>query len=137
MNERQKQLLIIGVIVVIALILFMRSNNNSTTVVNSGGDNVSLPQVNTPNIIIEGRQPFVLPNFGVSNSANSLSAIGACCADCRPQTNTSSFKSNTGSGITFVTNMGNSGPNVYNYIQQAPPQQPVWFKSQVIMRARG
>lgn len=132
MTENQKRLAIVGVVIIVALILFMRNSGSNATTVISGNELPSASNLQSPTIVIKERQPFVLPNFSGGASNNSLSAIGACCADCRPQT--SSFRNApSGNGITFVTNRGNSGPNVYNYYQQ-PVTLP---RSTVSMIMRG
>jgi len=116
MNEKTKRIAIIVGVIVVALLLFMRNSNNSSSVITSG----EIPATNdlqAPIINISGRTPFVIPDFADYNSAKTLSAIGACCADCRPQSGNLP-RAVTGSGITFITNRGNSGPNVYNYYKQ-------------------
>lgn len=125
MSENQKRLLIIGVVIIVALILFMRGNNSSVTNV-SNGEEIPLQNVSAPTINISGREPFVLPNFAPYNPANTLSAIGACCADCSNRGNTQSYRENGGPRYSFVTNMGNAGPNVFNYINFPVSQQPVY-----------
>jgi hypothetical protein len=125
MTENQKRLAIVGVVIIVALFFFMRGNDsNATTVVNEGSI-IAGGGVESPSITIGARRPFVLPNFSGFASNNSLSAIGACCADCRPQT--TSFRRDTSSGITFVTNRGDNGPNIYNYYTPAPYMPPSYI----------
>ena len=132
MSENQKRLLIIGFVVIVALILFMRGNNSTVTNV-SNGEEIPLQNVSAPAINISGRAPFVLPNLGDFNSATNLSAIGACCADCSNRGNSQSYRESGGPRYTFVTNMGNRGPNVFNYINLPESQRPVM----TIVRQRG
>lgn len=132
MSENQKRLLIIGGVIIAALIFLMRGNNSAATVV-SNGEEIPLQNVSAPTINISGRAPFILPNLAPYNPANTLSAIGACCADCSNRGNTQSYRDNGGPSYTFVTNMGNAGPNVYNYVNIAASQQPMYG----IVRQRG
>lgn len=125
MSENQKRLLIIAVVTIIALILFMRNGGSSITNV-SNSEGLPLNNIDSPTIVIEGRAPFILPDFGIGASSNELSAIGACCADCSARSSTPTYRANSGPQITFVTNQANRGPNVYNYFELAS-SQPVGF----------
>lgn len=116
MNEKQKRIAIIIAVIVMAIILFMRSSKGEASqVVNDNGE-VALDNVSLPGVYIPERRSFTLPAFNVGNSARDLSAIGACCADCRPSSGRQSFIMPS-SGNTFVTNLGNAGANVFNYYQ--------------------
>lgn len=133
MTENQKRIAIVVVVLIVALLLFMRGGNANAgnTVVNNGGlvefGDVASPNLSAPSFTFNPREPFVLPDFGTN--PNNLSAIGACCADCSPRTATPSYRAPT-PGITFITNRGNSGPNVFVYqqpVSPAPKPIPVTF----------
>lgn len=128
MTENQKRIAIVIVVIIIALILFMRGGSNNVTSINNSG-NIPLSELQGGSINIAGRNPFVLPDFGSGASNNNLSAIGACCANCR-DTGTRQVNRSAGPRINFVTNMGNvDRSNTVNYY--TPIQQPQFINRRI------
>lgn len=123
MTERQKRIAIILAVIVIALLLLLTSKGGATTVVRNSGDMPELTNLSSPNIVINGRRPFILPDFA-SRGGNDFSVIGACCADCRPARQ--SFRGEAPPQYLFVTNMANRGPTIYNNVTTvAQPPKPM------------
>lgn len=115
-DEDKKRIVIVGGIIIIAAIILMLMGKNSATVVQRGG---AIPSTaNSFGDVIVNRQPFTIPDLGVIRGSDSLSAIGACCADCRPSNAPKSYTSFPSTTIVF--NEGDKGPNIFNYYTPTP-----------------
>lgn len=135
MTENQKRIAIIAFVFIVILLLFV-GGGNTRNIVNNGGAMPGLDLGQGPNINFGDRQrlvlpddrgvntvtrfPFVLPNLGTRNASNDLSAIGACCADCSGRSQLHAYVPAT-RGVTFVTNEGNKGPNIFNFFSPSAP----------------
>jgi hypothetical protein len=111
MTEKQKKIaIVIGVVVIAVIILFSRKGASGNTIVNQQGlspINVTIPGFNIPE-----RSPFAINIPGLPSAAPyDYNAISPCMCN----GSSLSAPSNTGLSITFVTNEGSAGPNVYNY----------------------
>lgn len=111
MNERQKKLALIAGTIVIALILLLSSRKaTGTTIVNqqqAPGITVSIPGMNIP-----VRTPFAVNIPGLpSFTPYQYSAVSPCMCNGSEISNSNAYN---GPLVEFVTNQGNSGPNIYN-----------------------
>ena len=111
MTEKQKKIAIIVSVIALALLLLLSSKKASgTTIVNqeqAPAIDVTIPSMNIPE-----RSPFAIVLPGLPDfTPYQYSAISPCmcngAAVSQPQNNSPL--------ITYVTNMGNQGPNIYNY----------------------
>jgi hypothetical protein len=115
MTDRDKKIAaLVGLFVIILLLLLWR--RPVATVASAGGD-VQLGNVSFGGVsyIPGSYPPILLPSFG--DDDYSLSAIGACCADCSTQ-----GPAVLRQGPTFVYNEAARGNNVYVYIPPKPPK---------------
>lgn len=109
MTEKQKQIaIVIGVVVIAVIILFSRKGAAGQTIVNQQGlspINVTIPGFNIPL-----RSPIAINIPGLpSASPYDYNAISPCMCN-----GSATVSAPSGPSITFITNEGNSGPNVYN-----------------------
>jgi hypothetical protein len=128
MTEKDKRAaIIIGVgIIAILLFLFWRGRGGllstaGNTVVN--GAPFSLPAVGGISLgpIYYGDDGFTYTIPGLDLSGPDLSMIGACCSDCMQGGDNGAYDPySPNGGPSYVYNMGDSGPTVYNYYQEAP-----------------
>lgn len=116
MTEKQKKIALITGTVIIALIILLWSRKAAGNTIINKSDmapiNVSIPSMNIPE-----RSPFAINIPGLpSFSPYQFSAISPCMCNGAAQT-TSAYQ---GPLVTFVTNQGSSGPNIYNYSSVQP-----------------
>jgi hypothetical protein len=110
MTEKQKKIaLVIGTVVIAVIILLWSRRASGSTIINKEGMapiNVSIPSLNLP-----PRTPFAINIPGLpAFTPYQFSAISPCMCNGAA----TSLPSDSGFSITFVTNEGNSGPNIYN-----------------------
>jgi hypothetical protein len=116
MTEKQKKLAIIVGVIVIALLLLM-SRKPGTTIVNQKG--LDPTQVSLPSNDMPIRSPFIINIPGLpSYTPYQYSAVSPCMCNGAATT----LGAYQGPLVTFVTNQGNSGPNIYNYTPPPPPK---------------
>jgi hypothetical protein len=116
MTEKQKKIAIIAGVVIIALLLLLSGRRAAgNTIVNQQG--VPDIQVTIPSMNIPERGPFAITIPGLpSFTPYQYSAISPCMCNGAA----TSAQQQSGMALTFVTNAGGAGTNVYNYY---PPQQ--------------
>jgi hypothetical protein len=113
MTEQQKKLAIIGIIIIAAiLLLWPKQAGGKTVATNSDAQpfDVSIPSLNMPD---RGNLIINVPGLP-SYSPYAFSPISPCMcngADMYAQNGNNT----SGLQMTFVTNQGSSGPNIYNY----------------------
>lgn len=122
MNDKEKALAIGAAIVVIVALIFLWPK--ARQIVQGSTGNSPQPVAGSIGGITINRAPFVLPSLDMGQPWERLSAIGACCSDCSGSAPRQSYERASGGGITFITNEGNRGSNVFNYIQAAPAPAP-------------
>lgn len=110
MSEKQKRLLFILGIVMIAAYLLLSRKASGTTIVNQEGAapiSVTVPSFNMP-----PRNPIAI-NIPALPSATpyAYNAVSPCMCN----GSAVSGPINSGLSLTFVTNEGSAGPNVYDY----------------------
>jgi hypothetical protein len=112
MTEKQKKIALIVGTIIIGLIILLSSRKSvaGTTIVNQESAppiNVSIPSFNIP-----ARSPIAI-NIPALPSASpyDYNAISPCMC------NGAAVAQLQMPSITFVTNEGNSGPNIYDYSQ--------------------
>jgi len=116
MTEGQKKLAIVAVIVVAIVLLFWPKRAGGTTQTDKNGNpiNVSIPSLSLP-----PRDGLVINIPGLpAFTPYAFSPISPCM--CNGAAQSSTLQMPAGLSITNVTNMGNSGPNIYNYTPPKP-----------------
>lgn len=113
MTERQKKIaLIVGTIIIALILLLSGRKGTAGTVINNQGEtspiNVTVPGFNIPE-----RSPIAINIPGLPEmSPYNFNAISPCMCN---GTALASASNVPALSLTFVTNMGDSGPNIYNY----------------------
>lgn len=122
MTEGQKKLAIVAVIIAAIVLLFWPKRAGGAVMQDKNGNpiNVSIPSLNLP-----PRDGLVINIPGLpSFTPYAFSPISPCM--CNGAGSASPLQMPQGLQITNITNMGNSGPNVYNYTAPAAPDRILW-----------
>jgi len=122
MTEGQKKLAIVAVIVVAIVLLFWpKRAGGATQTTDANGNPIT---VSIPSLSLPPRDGLVINIPGLpAFTPYAFSPISPCM--CNGAAQGSTLQMPAGLSITNVTNMGNSGPNIYNY--QPAPTQPRYF----------
>lgn len=113
MTEKQKKIAIIVGTIVIGLILLLSSRKSAgTTIVNQ--QEMPPIQVSIPSMNIPARSPFAITLPGLpSYSPYQYSAVSPCMCN-----GAATRQTDNEPLVTFVTNAGSTGANIYNYNYQ-------------------
>jgi hypothetical protein len=116
MTEGQKKLAIIGTVILVVLFFLTSSKGVGSTIINQSNRqpiDANIPSVDIPRGNITINVPG-LPSF----TPYQFSPISPCMCNGAEVT---SMNNPQGPLVTFITNQGSSGPNIYNYTPPKPP----------------